>query len=133
MTMYSSPLCFLTGSTLLFLQNSSVTPAFTPVGSFVSSLGKAFIAVLNSFLGYRYFFGDAVAFKAAGANFNRKSGAFDFGFYFYQVGFPGTPGAVFGMAYFITGSRMFSAKLTGPRHYFLPYSPAGLCCIVCYF
>jgi hypothetical protein len=56
-----------------------------------------------------HFFGDKVAFKTAGAHFYRKSGAVDFGFYLYQIGFPGTPGVVFGMADLIPGYGMFSA------------------------
>jgi hypothetical protein len=53
-----------------------------------------------------------VAFQAAGAHFQGKSGAINLGFYLYQVGFPGPPGAVFGVADFIASHGMFSAKIT---------------------
>ena len=66
------------------------------------------------------FFGDKVAFEAAGAYFNRKSGAFNLGFYLNQVGFPGPPGAVLGVADLIAGHGMFSAQITSPRHGVLP-------------
>jgi hypothetical protein len=57
---------------------------------------------------------DIVAFQAAGAYFQRKSRTFDLGFNLLKIGFPGPPGAVFGVADFIAGSRMFSAKIAGP-------------------
>ena len=67
------------------------------------------------------FFGDKVAFKAASAQFYRKSSAFNLGFYLNQIGFPCPPGAVLGVAYLIAGHGMFSAQITGPRHFILPY------------
>jgi hypothetical protein len=66
------------------------------------------------------FFGDKVAFKAAGAQFYRKSSAFNLGFYLYQIGFPCPPGAVLGVAHLIAGHGMFSAQITSPRHFILP-------------
>jgi hypothetical protein len=68
-----------------------------------------------------YFFGDKVAFQAAGAEFYRKSSAFNLGFYLNQIGLPGPPGAVLGVADLISGHGMFSAQITGPRHGILPY------------
>jgi hypothetical protein len=66
------------------------------------------------------FFLYKIAFQAAGAHFQGESGAINLGFYLYQVGFPGPPGAVFGVADFIAGHGMFSANITGSRHYILP-------------
>ena len=72
------------------------------------------------------FFGDKVAFEAAGAYFYRKSSALNLGFYLNQIGFPGPPGAVFGVANLIAGHCMFSAQITSPRHCILPYINSAL-------
>jgi hypothetical protein len=76
------------------------------------------------------FFGDKVAFEAAGAQFYRKSGAFNLGFYLNQIGFPCPPGAVLGVADLIPGHGMFSAQITSPRHRILPYSMPLLAAIL---
>ena len=70
-----------------------------------------------------HFFGDKVAFQAAGAEFYRKSSALNLGFYLNQVGFPGPPGAVLGVADLIAGHSMFSAQITSPRHDIFPSLP----------
>jgi hypothetical protein len=72
------------------------------------------------------FFGNKIASEAASTNFCRKSRTINLGFYLYQIWFPCPSGAVFGMAYLITGHRMFPANITGPRHNILPYKARGL-------
>jgi hypothetical protein len=62
------------------------------------------------------FLRDEITLEATGAHFYRKSGAVNLGFYLHQIGFPGSPGAVFGVAYLVTGCCMFSAQFTCPRH-----------------
>ena len=71
-----------------------------------NTLGHVFLFVTNLDLDFFNYF---IAFQTAGTNFYREGGAFDLGFYFYQIGFPNPPGAVLGMAHFIAGSCMFSA------------------------
>jgi hypothetical protein len=61
-----------------------------------------------------HFLGDKIASEAAGTDFRRESRAINLGFYLYKIGFPCSSGTVFGMAYLITGHRMFSANITGP-------------------
>ena len=65
---------------------------------------------------HSHFFRDKITLEATGAHFYRKSGAVDFGFYLHQIGFPGSPGAVFSVAYLVAGCSMFSAEFTSPRH-----------------
>jgi len=72
------------------------------------------------------FFGNKIASEAAGTDFCRESRAVNLGFYLYQIGFPCPSGTVFGMAYLITGYRMFSANITCPRHNILPSSPGAI-------
>ena len=59
------------------------------------------------------FFGNDVAFEAAGANLERNRGAADLGFYLQKVRLPYTPCMIFGMTYLVTGYGMFSAKIAG--------------------
>jgi hypothetical protein len=58
--------------------------------------------------------GNKIAFQAAGADFKGYRGSPDFSLYLYKIGLPGTAHTIFGMAYRISGNRMFSADVAGP-------------------
>jgi hypothetical protein len=61
-----------------------------------------------------YFFGDIVAFEAAGTDLQRQGSSLDFGLNLHQIGFPNPAGTVFGVAYSVAGYRMLSANIASP-------------------
>jgi hypothetical protein len=60
------------------------------------------------------FLGNKIAFQATGTDFKGYRGSPDFGLYLYKIRLPGTANTIFGMAYRITGNRMFSTDVAGP-------------------
>jgi hypothetical protein len=64
--------------------------------------------------GELYLSGDIIAFEAPGADLEGQCSPPDFGLYLHQIGLPNAAGMIFGMAYRITGYRVFSTKIAGP-------------------
>lgn len=60
-----------------------------------------------------YLLGDVVALQAAGAELDRDRRALDFGLDLDQVGLPGPPAVVLGVADLVARNRVFSANIAG--------------------
>ena len=61
-----------------------------------------------------YFFGNETTFQAPGADFHGFCCALNLGLYFNQIGLPGAPGMIIGMAYLVTAYCVFSAYCASP-------------------